>query len=145
MSAKRSFPVFWAAVGVVVVLGVAAAFYPGKGSGPTAQASTIRMPALSPQAVAGKAAFDAVCAQCHGTNALGSDHGPPLLHEIYNPGHHGDVAFLMAVRNGSRQHHWRFGDMPAQPTVSDQQVRDIVRYVRELQGANGIRAQQHSM
>ena len=35
--------------------------------------------------------------------------------------------------------------MPAQPQVSDAQVMDIVRYVRELQKANGIVYQPHQM
>lgn len=67
------------------------------------------------------------------------------MHDIYNPGHHADEAFLRAARNGVQQHHWRFGDMPPQPQVSDEQLVQIVRYVRELQQANGIRFKPHRM
>ena len=109
------------------------------------QVAGITVPTFSSQAVAGKALFDSNCARCHGENGAGSDQGPPFLHEIYNPGHHSDRAFLSAVRNGVRRHHWRFGDMPAQPQVSDVQVMDIVRYVRELQKANGIVYKPHQM
>lgn len=105
----------------------------------------VTMPPLSPQAVLGQRSFDASCAKCHGTYGLGSTQGPPLLHPIYNPGHHSDESFLRAVRQGVRQHHWRFGDMAAQPQVSDDDVRLIVRYMRELQEANGIRAEAHRM
>ena len=63
----------------------------------------------------------------------------------YRPGHHGDAAFAMAVRNGVRQHHWRFGNMPPQPQVSDRELKAIVRYVREMQIANGIRYKPHRM
>lgn len=100
----------------------------------------VRLPdALSPGAVLGKTAFDARCAQCHGDNAAGRDgFGPPLIHKIYEPSHHGDMAFLMAVRNGVVAHHWRFGNMPAQPGLTDADVAAIVAYVRELQRANGI-------
>ncbi len=105
----------------------------------------ITMPTLSAQAAAGQKAFDATCASCHGRFATGTDKGPPFLHDIYNPGHHADEAFLRAVRQGVRQHHWRFGDMPAQPQVSDAQLTQIVRYVRELQQANGIRFKPHQM
>ena len=99
----------------------------------------ITVPVLSDVAQRGQTLFETNCATCHGVNAAGGQGGPPLIHKIYNPGHHGDVAFLMAVRRGVRQHHWRFGNMPPQRQVSDVQVADIVRFVRELQVANGIR------
>jgi hypothetical protein len=57
---------------------------------------------------------------------------------IYRPGHHADVAFQLAARRGVRAHHWRFGDMPPQPTVPADALPAITRYVRELQQANGI-------
>jgi hypothetical protein len=65
-----------------------------------------------------------------------------LIHRVYHPGHHGDAAFALAIKIGVRQHHWRFGDMPAQPKVADEQVAAIVRFVREVQTANGIGGQQ---
>lgn len=68
----------------------------------------------------------------------GTEQGPPLVHRIYEPGHHADAAFHMAVRAGVRQHHWRFGNMPPQPQVSEAELRTIIRYVREVQRANGI-------
>lgn len=105
----------------------------------------VRVPALSDRAKTGKSAFDANCASCHGTNAAGSNQGPPLVHEIYNPGHHADGAFLMAVTRGVRKHHWPYGNMLRQPQVSRAQVIDIVRYVRELQAANGISYKPHKM
>jgi len=110
-----------------------------------AQGTKIRMPDLSVKAKAGKIAFDKTCAACHGKNAVGSDKGPPLIHNVYNPGHHGDAAFYNAVRRGSPQHHWRFGNMPPQPHVTDQEIAAIVRYVRELQEANGIVFRPHRM
>ena len=93
----------------------------------------------------GKREYDANCASCHGRFGTGSDKGPPLMHDIYNPGHHADEAFQRAVRNGVPQHHWRFGDMPPQPQVGDEQLAQIVRYVRELQQANGILFAPHRM
>ncbi|MEO7129648.1 MAG: cytochrome c [Rhodoferax sp.] len=105
----------------------------------------VKMPKLSPTALVGQRAYDATCAKCHGAYGLGTDKGPPFLNPIYNPGHHPDEAFLRAVRNGVRQHHWRFGDMPAQPTVSEEEIQQIVRYVREVQQANGIVYSEHRM
>lgn len=105
----------------------------------------VRVNELSPAAAEGKTAFDAVCAACHGQNAAGTEKGPPLIHDVYNPGHHSDEAFLLAVQLGVRQHHWPFGNMPPQPAVSRDQVESIVRYVRELQLANGIAYGPHQM
>ena len=100
---------------------------------------TVVVPELSATARAGAAAFAENCATCHGENAGGTDRGPPLVHRIYEPGHHGDMAFLLAVQRGVRAHHWRFGDMPPVEGVSQDEAREIVAYVRELQRANGIR------
>jgi hypothetical protein len=52
------------------------------------------------------------CAVCHGPAATGSMQGPPLVHEIYEPGHHPDELFVRAVMEGVAQHHWDFGPMP---------------------------------
>ncbi len=98
----------------------------------------ILVPRLSAGAQAGRDLFEANCATCHGADAGGTPSGPPLVHKIYEPSHHGDPAFLAAVRNGVRAHHWRFGDMPPVPGLSEEQVADIVRFVRALQRANGI-------
>ncbi|QDI77107.1 MULTISPECIES: c-type cytochrome [Leisingera] len=96
-------------------------------------------PELSDTAMIGKRAFDAVCAECHGDSAAGRNGmGPPLVHKIYEPSHHGDAAFMIAVRNGVRAHHWKFGNMPVQQGLTDADVKGITRYVRELQRANGI-------
>ena len=94
---------------------------------------------LSAEAEMGRRAYDAVCAQCHGENAAGRvGLGPPLVHEIYEPGHHGDMAFVLAVQNGVPSHHWRFGNMPAQEGLTKADVGTIIAYVRALQRANGI-------
>lgn len=87
---------------------------------------------------AGRNLFEKNCAVCHGTAAMGTDQGPPLVHRIYEPSHHGDMAFVLAARQGVRAHHWRFGDMPAIEGVSDQDALEIAAYVRALQRANGI-------
>lgn len=87
----------------------------------------------------GEAAFNARCAQCHGPNAAGRDGvAPPLVHKIYEPGHHADMAFFMAAQNGVRAHHWPFGDMPPVPGITRAEIASIVAYVRALQRVNGI-------
>lgn len=94
---------------------------------------------LSPQAARGKTAFDEVCASCHGENAAGKmGFGPPLIHEIYEPSHHGDPSFQAAAAIGVNAHHWKFGDMPPQTQVARAEVASIIAYIRELQRENGI-------
>lgn len=105
----------------------------------------VRVPELSVLATQGKQAFNTNCIQCHGKNAAGTDKGPPLVHNIYNPGHHGDQAFVLAAKRGVRQHHWPYGNMAAQPQVTGAQITAIVKYVRELQVANGITFKPHRM
>lgn len=94
---------------------------------------------LMPNAAAGKALFEKNCAVCHGVQLDGSDKGPPLLHKIYEPSHHGDASFQMAVKNGTRAHHWKFGDMAPVPTVTPDDVAHITAYVRMRQRQVGIR------
>jgi len=95
--------------------------------------------AARPAAAEGGAAlFERRCAECHGLGAKGTDKGPPLVHRIYEPSHHADAAFYLAVRQGVRAHHWPFGDMPAVEGVSDEQIARILAYVRGLQRAAGI-------
>ena len=105
----------------------------------------VTVPVLSAQAAEGKVAFDANCSACHGKNAAGSKKGPPLVHDIYNPGHHADEAFFRAAKTGVPQHHWPFGNMPSRPGVTDAQITAIVKYIREMQTANGVNYRPHNM
>jgi mono/diheme cytochrome c family protein len=94
---------------------------------------------LSTEAQRGKQAFDAVCAACHGADAAGKmGSGPPLVHKIYEPSHHGDQAFFLAAQQGVKAHHWPFGNMPPQDGLTRADLAGIVAYVRELQRFNGI-------
>jgi mono/diheme cytochrome c family protein len=86
----------------------------------------------------GESTFNANCAACHGKQAAGTDHGPPLVHKIYEPNHHGDPAFQRAAANGVKAHHWEFGNMPKIDGVTSEDVDQIVKYVRWLQKQAGI-------
>ena len=105
----------------------------------------VSMPELSSEASVGQILSNNNCASCHGDRASGTDNGPPLIHDIYNPGHHSDDAFYLAAANGVVQHHWPFGNMPKQEHVAADEVAKIVQYVRELQTANGITYKPHNM
>ncbi len=105
----------------------------------------VKLGPLSERATFGAKVFSDNCAQCHGDNGSGSDKGPPLIHSIYNPGHHSNESIIRAISNGVRQHHWPYGDMPAQKQIAFMQVPALIEYIRELQAINGIKTQQHKM
>lgn len=105
----------------------------------------VNIPAFSEDAQRGEVAYNETCAACHGIDGIGTDQGPPFLHPVYNPGHHGDRSFVLAVKRGVQQHHWPYGNMPPQLHVKDEDLINIIKYVRELQQANGIEYEKHQM
>jgi cytochrome c551/c552 len=125
-------PILLLAVAAVVIGFISMGDYSKKG------AVSVSIPALSPRAVAGQTTFNKACAQCHGQDGSGSEVGPPLIHTIYHPGHHADASFRAAIKRGSRSHHWKFGDMPPQPTITPEQTETIIVFVRAVQQASGI-------
>ena len=140
MSLRRAAVLFVLAAAI----GVAGYFHLGQsddavGSGPPIV--TVGVPdILSVEAQLGQRTYEANCASCHGRNAAGQDGvAPPLVHVIYEPGHHGDESFQRAVARGVQAHHWPFGNMPPVEGLSREDVALIIAYVRELQRTNGIR------
>lgn len=120
-------------IAVVAVMVLASAC----GSNGTADESDI--PPQDPALVAaGNELYQAHCAECHGTDLRGTDQGPSHLSEVYRPGHHSDAAFLLAVLQGSRAHHWRFGDMEPVEGLTEADVAAIVAFVREAQRTEGF-------
>ena len=139
MSLKRAaiLLVLAAAVGVAGYL-----YFGGEdGTGGGAAIASVAVPgSLSARAQTGRKIYDANCASCHGRNAAGQvGVAPPLVHIIYEPGHHGDESFQRAVARGVRAHHWRFGNMPPVEGLTRRDAAAVIAYVRELQRANGIR------
>jgi mono/diheme cytochrome c family protein len=100
--------------------------------------ASLTLPDLTPEQEGGRLLFEANCAVCHGKNAVGSDRGPPLVHRIYEPSHHSDIAFVLAAKQAVRTHHWRFGNISAIDSVTEDEVVHITAYVRTPQRANGI-------
>lgn len=110
------------------------------GGGETTSADDAPDPALAGtgDVAAGEEQFQRSCAVCHGPDAMGTERGPSFLSDIYVPSHHPDGAFLAAVRTGVQPHHWDFGPMPPVPSLSDEQVADIVAWVRMRQREAGL-------
>jgi cytochrome c len=101
----------------------------------TTKQESVNVPAELEQ---GEAKFNANCARCHGVRASGTANGPPLVHKIYEPSHHGDAAFQRAAAQGVRAHHWNFGDMPKIDGVTPADMDWIIKYIRWLQRQAGI-------
>ncbi len=87
---------------------------------------------------AGEAKFNTFCSRCHGAQGQGTNNGPPLVHKIYEPNHHADMAFQRAAAQGVRAHHWKFGNMPKIEGVVPEDVTQIIGYIRWLQRQAGI-------
>ena len=87
----------------------------------------------------GERRYNRNCRLCHGPLGTGSEAGPPLVHKIYELGHHGNAAFQLAITRGVRAHHWRFGDMPPMPEMDSSEIAGVTAYVRWLQQKAGIR------
>jgi len=86
----------------------------------------------------GAEVYAAKCAQCHGTELQGTDSGPSHLSAVYQPSHHSDESFRRAVRQGSPQHHWRFGPMPPIEDVSGSDLESVIAFVRAQQRERGF-------
>ncbi len=127
-------------IALALAAGVAAGCGPGADAGAGGGVDTVglRLRSVPAELRPGEGLFRTHCAECHGEAAVGTDRGPPLVHPLYEPGHHADAAFLLAVQRGVRAHHWRFGDMAPIPEVSRDDATAIVGYVRWLQRAAGV-------
>ncbi len=138
----------------VVIAGASALYFQGERSKPATSGNgkdnsqlnegdpivAVMLPEqLDEKSMIGKRAFDAKCASCHGANAAGQNGiAPPLVHKIYEPSHHGDESFQLAVKAGVRAHHWTFGNMMPVEGLTRGDVSNIIAYVRTLQRENGI-------
>ena len=90
-------------------------------------------PGFKGEAAQGSKLFVTNCSSCHGNSALGTAQGPALINNVYRPAHHADFAVHMAVRDGVRQHHWNFGDMPAIPQITPEETAHVIAYIRQEQ------------
>jgi mono/diheme cytochrome c family protein len=86
----------------------------------------------------GEALYQQSCALCHGADLRGTELGPSFLSQVYEPGHHPDASFRAAVAQGAVAHHWDFGDMPPVAGLTDDEVDDIIAFVREQQELHGF-------
>ena len=81
----------------------------------------------------GQVLYEKYCSSCHGLQLDGSDQGPTLIHPFYKPSHHGDKSFYRAAMQGTRQHHWNFGDMKPVAGMTPKKMDSIVPFIRYYQ------------
>lgn len=137
MSKKSKWTLVIGLIGVALLVFILRS--PTAESGTGAALVSVIVPELSASEKIGEVAYNTNCASCHGANGAGQDGvAPPFVHRIYEPNHHGDGSFFAAVQNGVRSHHWPFGDMPPVAGVGQDEVAQIITYIRALQRANGI-------
>ena len=116
-----------------------AAMYHGP-AGPSPITTLPRNPSVPFQYGRGLQIFREKCSACHGKWAEGTaDKGPPLVHPYYEPTHHDDDSFYRAALSGVREHHWHFGNMPPVQGITEQEVGQIILFIRWWQRENGIR------
>jgi mono/diheme cytochrome c family protein len=82
----------------------------------------------------GQSHFHRVCARCHGRDAAGGNNAPTFLQEKFDPKHFPNGKIARTILNGSNS-----GAMPSQKkNVNDQQIREIIKYIRHSQKAAGV-------
>lgn len=98
---------------------------------PTSTAAALAVPD-------GAAVYQQYCAECHGVDLRGTDKGPSQLSIVYEPNHHGDFAYRVAIREGTREHHWWFGDMPPVEGITDLEIEKVISFIRAEQQRLGF-------
>ena len=104
----------------------------------TEQSATAQQEVVPEPAISGQELFSNNCSRCHGANLRGTNVGPSLLHEYYEPNHHSNASFVIAVLRGVRQHHWDFGNMPAVEGLDIEEVHAVICFIREAQVEDGL-------
>ena len=89
-------------------------------------------------AAAGQPVFQDNCATCHGEDLHGTSMGPPLVHEYYVPSKVSNDDMAAAISGGLDETRWHFGPMPAWPSLSGDEIADLIAYVRQQQRAAGL-------
>ena len=84
--------------------------------------------------VAGQKYFHQVCANCHGMDAAGGNKAPTFLQEKFHPTNFTNEQIAKTILNGSSS-----GAMPSQKhKVNDEQIREIIKYIRYSQMEAGV-------
>ncbi|BCE00778.1 c-type cytochrome [Marinicellulosiphila megalodicopiae] len=69
------------------------------------------------------------CNACHGEKLEGGLKGPPIIFALYSPSSHSDARLDKSIRQGVKQDHWYFGDMPGYPDMSKQDMKQLINFI----------------
>ena len=84
--------------------------------------------------LAGQKYFHQVCANCHGVDAAGGNKAPTFLQEKFLSTNFTNRKIAKTILNGSSS-----GTMPSQQNkVNDEQIREIIKYIRYSQREAGV-------
>ncbi len=89
-------------------------------------------------ATAGKQVYGDYCAACHGRDFEGSVQGPSHLDAHFEPATTTDQDYRNAIHDGVEESTYDFGNMPAIRSLDDQQVADVIAYIRSVQEERGF-------
>lgn len=99
----------------------------------------INIPELSQNQAEGREIFNRVCAKCHGVDGTGDTKiGPPLMHPYNRKEVLNDERFLKVIRQGTPEDKWKYGHMPAQIEVSDDDAKKILDFYNALRVVNKL-------
>ena len=83
---------------------------------------------------AGQEHYHRACANCHGPDAMGGKGAPKLIQEIFSSANFSNKKMVGTMLNGSDS-----GVMPCQKQkVSEQEIQEIIKYLRFLQKESGL-------
>jgi len=101
--------------------------------------ATPHFPELTVSGKLGRIIVNEQCAECHGEDATGnSRNGPPLMHPMYREEIFPDFHFRRVLKEGRPSRAWQFGPMPAQPQLSDEDITNVIAFIREVHDATGV-------
>ncbi|MCP4434126.1 MAG: cytochrome c [Actinomycetia bacterium] len=94
-----------------------------------------------PDLAAGEQTYMDFCGSCHGRDFEGSSQGPSQLDEHFAPGETTDAEFRQAIENGAPREYYDFTPMPAIGSLDDQEVTNVIAYIRSVQQERGFNPQ----
>lgn len=101
--------------------------------------ATVTVPELNVAQTRGREIFNGTCATCHGIDAIGdTDTGPPLMHPYYRMETLPSDMVRRAIILGKAQDKWKYGHMPAQIKLSENEISDVVKYFDAMRENNSL-------
>jgi mono/diheme cytochrome c family protein len=92
----------------------------------------------APNATDGEQVYSDYCAACHGADFEGTTQGPSHLDPAFDPELTTDADYEAAIREGAETEDFEFVRMPPIRSLDDQQIADVIAYIRRVQEERGF-------